>query len=110
MLNSTLYYNAKEEAENYIKEEISSSYSNWYNKNPKITIETPFYSDNEKKPSYIEYKVSCNSNNDCWYIIVNLDWSDTKIPMASFNWKSISEQLMNEKIKIIILIFLNNTQ
>lgn len=80
----TSAYDTKKEAEIFIKEESLSEYSNWYKENPKITKETYFYSDDEKNPSYIEYKVSCNYDKNCWYVIVNLDNSDAKIPMSSF--------------------------
>lgn len=66
----------------------------WKWKEPYISSEKEFFNDNDNKASYIEYKVSCREEKDCWYVIVNIDNSDAKIPMSSSSWKTLSE-LMN---------------
>ncbi len=84
-------------AESFIQEESSDKDSTWYKNDPKITKETPFYSDDDKKASYLEYKISCKNTRDCGFIIVNLDKTDTEIPFASFWWKTLSEQMWSSK-------------
>ncbi len=73
------------EAENYI-EEMRWFWPFW-NNNPRIVLEKPFYSNNDETPSYIEYKVSCDDEVDCGYIMVNIDWTDVSVPVSSYAWK-----------------------
>lgn len=80
-------------AENYLKENSEIEFY-WKWTNPKIVSEKNFFNDNDKKASYIEYKVSCDKEKDCWYIIVNIDNTDVPVPMSSSSWKTISE-IMN---------------
>lgn len=86
------YQRGKELAEKYIKNSLDDEL--WKNNNPQITKETFFYTDNEKKASYIEFKVSCNNKKDCGFIIVNIDWDDVAIPIASPEWIWPSEILL----------------
>lgn len=82
--------NTKEVANKYIQDASTFDYF-WKWKNPKIVSEKLFYSWDENKPSYIEYKVSCDDRKDCWYVMVNLDWTDVDIPEASSVWQTPSE-------------------
>jgi len=83
------------EAENYI-EEMRWFWPFW-NNNPRIVSEKPFYSNNDETPSYIEYKVSCDDEVDCGYIMVNIDWTDVSVPVSSYAWKPPSEVMKEEK-------------
>lgn len=80
-------------AEEYIKQQSLEDFY-WVNKWPYISSEREFFNDNDKQASYIEYKVSCKENKDCWYVIVNIDNSDASIPISSSYWKTLSE-IMN---------------
>lgn len=78
-----------ERSENLAKQYIENSLNddNWINKNPYISWEwRKFYTDDEKNPSYIEFKVSCDNQKDCWFILVNSDWNDVAVPIASTSW------------------------
>ncbi len=86
--------NFREKAEKYIAE-LGDFWPFWKNKNPKIVWQTPFYDSDDDKPSYIEYKVSCDTKKDCWYVLVNIDGSDVDIPMSAFSWETISERMKN---------------
>lgn len=88
-------YESRRVAENYIKE-MENFWPFWKWKKPTIVKETPFYTYDDKNVSYMEYKVSCNDDVDCGFIMVNTDKSDVSIPMSSTTWKSLSEQ-MDEK-------------
>lgn len=79
-------------AEDYLKE-YSKLDHYWIWQNPYISWEKKFYSDSDENPSYIEYKVSCKDTVDCWYIIVNIDESDSPTPMSSSSWKTLSEMM-----------------
>lgn len=39
----------------------------WKGNQPYISKETRFYSDNTDNNIYVEYKVSCKDEKDCWY-------------------------------------------
>lgn len=65
----------------------------WKNLHPIIVGEQVFYTYNNSEPSYVEYKVSCDETKDCGFVLVNLDQSDTKIPISSLNGQTISEKL-----------------
>lgn len=84
--------NFREKAEKYIAE-MAEVDPFWKWENPKIVWQTPFYDSDDNKPSYIEYKVSCNRDTNCWYVLVNLDGSDVDIPESSSVWKAPSEQM-----------------
>lgn len=45
----------------------------------------------------MEYKVSCNNDKDCWFIMVNIDDSDVKVPMSSSTWKTLSEKMWDNE-------------
>lgn len=78
-----------ERSENLAKQYIENSLNddNWINKNPYISWEwKKFYTDDEKNPSYIEFKISCDNQKDCWFILVNSDWNDVAVPIASTSW------------------------
>jgi len=78
-----------ERSENLAKQYIENSLNddNWKGKNPYISWEWKnFYTDDEKNPSYIEFKVSCDNQKDCWFILVNSDWNDVVVPIASSSW------------------------
>ena len=84
--------NFREKAEKYIAE-MAEVDPFWKWENPKIVWQTPFYDSDDNKPSYIEYKVSCNRDTNCWYVLVNLDGSDVDIPESSSVRKAPSEQM-----------------
>ena len=75
------YEKAKELAEQYITNSLEDEM--WKNNNPHITAHKYFYTDSETKASYIEFKVSCDNTKDCWFVLVNIDWDDVAIPIAS---------------------------
>lgn len=75
------YEKAKELAEQYITNSLEDEM--WKNNNPHITAHKYFYTDSETKASYIEFKVSCDNAKDCWFVLVNIDWDDVAIPIAS---------------------------
>ncbi|RAL57692.1 hypothetical protein BLD25_02055 [Candidatus Gracilibacteria bacterium GN02-872] len=84
--------NTKEVANKYIQDASTFDYF-WKGKNPKIVSEKLFYSGDENKPSYIEYKVSCDDRKDCGYVMVNLDGTDVDIPEASSVGQTPSEMM-----------------
>jgi len=72
-------------AKQYIENSLSDE--SWKDNNPYINWEWKyFYTDDEKKPSYIEFKVSCKEEINCWFILVNSDWNDVAVPIASTSW------------------------
>lgn len=86
------YGSALKIANEYI--ENSSFDENWKNNNPKIIEKwRNFYTDSENV-SYIEFKVSCDTVPDCWFIMINYDWDDVSIPISSTNWNTPSEILI----------------
>lgn len=101
---------AKLEAEKYIKLTFTFDLF-WKWKKTHISWEKYFYSADERKPSYIEYKVSCDKQVDCWYVMVNIDWTDSSIPEASSVWKTSSEIMsemscLNKLYKWMVMFFL----
>lgn len=73
----------------------SSFDENWKDHNPQIEWKwKEFHTDDDNKISYIEFKVSCDNNPDCWFIMVNFDWDDVTIPVASTSWNTPSEILL----------------
>ncbi|PZM85034.1 hypothetical protein DLH72_02425 [Candidatus Gracilibacteria bacterium] len=52
-----------------------------------------FSSHDDSKPSYIEYKVSCDKQIDCGYVMVNIDGTDVSIPESSSVGKTSSEMM-----------------
>jgi len=89
------YKLALKKANQYIKESTWDEFWEWHS--PKISWEwTYFYTDKET-PSYIEFKVSCNNNKSCWFIIVNIDGDDVSIPISASSWDSISEVLSTDE-------------
>lgn len=80
----------KEIANSYIEQALEDENWNW--KKPYISEEYPYLSDKDT-PSYIEYKISCDTNVDCGWIIVNIDWDDVSIPVAATYWITNYEML-----------------
>lgn len=78
--------------EEYI-ESVSTFDHFWKWKNPHISSEKSFFSHDDSKPSYIEYKVSCDKQIDCWYVMVNIDWTNSPITESSSIWKTSSEMM-----------------
>ncbi|MDD3793805.1 MAG: C10 family peptidase [Candidatus Gracilibacteria bacterium] len=75
-----------ERSENLAKQYIENSLNddNWKGKNPYISGEgKKFYTDDEKNPSYIEFKISCDNEINCGFILVNSDGNDVVVPIAS---------------------------
>lgn len=92
-INEFNYNNALEIANKYISDSNSLD-DNWKWKNPRIEKEWKYFYTDSDSPSYVEFKVSCDNNSDCWFIMVNFDWDDVSIPMASTSWNTPSEILI----------------
>ncbi len=90
--NEFTYNNALDLANQYIK---NSSYDeNWKDSNPRIENKwVEYHTDDENKVSYIEFKVVCDKEPNCWFIMVNFDWDDVAVPIASTSWNTPSEFL-----------------
>lgn len=85
------YNSAKNIAIYYIQN--SSFDENWNWKNPKISGEWKYFYTDSNNPSYIEFKVSCDNEPNCWFIMVNFDGNDVSIPVSSTSWNTPSEVL-----------------
>ncbi|NDK07811.1 hypothetical protein EOM39_01025 [Candidatus Gracilibacteria bacterium] len=74
----------------------NSSYDeNWKDHNPQIVGKgKEFHTDDDNKVSYIEFKVSCDNNPDCGFVMVNFDGDDVTIPIASTSGNTPSEVLL----------------
>lgn len=92
-VNKFNYESALQIANEYI---FNSSFDeNWKETNPKILEKgKSYYTDSDMTISYIEFKVSCDNNPNCWFIMVNFDWDDVTIPVASTSWNTPSEILV----------------
>ncbi|NDK07693.1 hypothetical protein EOM39_00430 [Candidatus Gracilibacteria bacterium] len=89
------YQKAEGLALQYIKNSIDDE--NWKNNNPKIEGEGKyFYNDNENNPGYIEFKVSCDNNTDCGFVLVNIDGDDVAVPISSTVGNTPSEVVYQE--------------
>ena len=89
--NEFSYGNAKSLANDYI---LNSSFDeNWKWTNPHIDWEWKYFYTDSENPSYVEFKVSCDKTKDCWFIMVNFDWDDVSVPIASTSWNTPSEVL-----------------
>lgn len=89
--NEFTYENAKKIATEYIAN--SSFDENWWEQNPTLAWEGKYFYTESEKPSYIEFKVSCDKNPDCGFIMVNFDGDDVAIPIASTSGNTPSEVL-----------------
>ena len=78
-------------AHQYIENSLSDEAWAW--NNPVISAQSKFYTDDTKKVSYIEYKVSCDSTPDCGFIMMNVDGNDVSVPIASPTGNTPSEIL-----------------
>lgn len=95
---------AKEISPTELSKDIANQYilnslhdENWKDNNPRIVGDgTNYYADKDT-PSYIEYKVSCKKSSDCWFIMVNVDWDDVSIPLAS-TYGSTNYEVLGGKI------------
>lgn len=80
-----IYKKVEKLANQYIKNSLEDE--NWKDKNPYINwLWKYFYTDDDNKSSYIEFKVSCDEEINCGFILVNSDWNDVSVPMASTSW------------------------
>lgn len=86
------YESAKSLASDSI--ENSSFDENWKDWNPHILWEWKYFYTDSTSPSYIEFKVSCDKTPDCWFVMVNYDWDDVSVPIASTSWNTPSEVLL----------------
>lgn len=85
-----IYERSEALAMQYIENSLQDD--NWKNNNPKISWEWKnFYTDDEKNPSYIEFKISCDKIPNCWFILVNVDWDDVAVPISSTSGNTPSE-------------------
>lgn len=85
------YNSAKNIAIDYIQN--SSFDENWNWKNPTISWDGKYFYTDTNNPSYIEFKVSCDNEPNCWFIMVNFDGNDVSIPVSSTSWNTPSEVL-----------------
>ncbi len=80
-----IYEKANDLANTYIYNSINDE--NWKWKNPQIKQKWKYYyTDDENNLSYIEFKVSCEKTANCWFVLVNIDWDDVSVPIASTSW------------------------
>lgn len=87
------YESALQIANEYIAN--SSFDENWKDHNPIIVEKwKEFHTDDDNKTSYVEFKVSCDNNPNCWFVMVNFDWDDVTVPIASTSWNTPSEVLV----------------
>ena len=70
----------EEIAQNYLNNSVTDE--SWTASHPYIAKKHAYYTDADK-PAYIEYKVSCDDNPKCGWIMVNVDGDDVSIPIAS---------------------------
>lgn len=92
-VNKFNYESALQIANEYIAN--SSFDENWKDHNPRIIEKwKDYFTDSDSSISYLEFKVSCDNNPDCWFIMVNFDWDDVIIPIASTSWNTPSEVLI----------------
>jgi len=92
-----VYEKALNLANTYIENSINDD--SWFENNPKIDWKWEYYfTDDDKTPSYIEFKVSCDKEKNCWFILVNIDWDDVSVPIASTSWVWPSEILKHKSI------------
>jgi len=91
--------NAYEEAEKIAQEFITANLWNefWKDEVPTLWEWTPMYME-KNVPSYIEYAVICNTDKECGFILINLDWDDVKVPTLSLSDTSTST-ILAEKSK-----------
>lgn len=85
---------AKSIANEYIKNSFQDE--NWKDKNPRIIWNWVYNYVDSENPSYIEFKIECNENPNCWFIIVNIDGNDVWVPIASTIWAAPSEVLIEK--------------
>jgi len=74
------YNDGKKIAQQYLDSNKNDDF--WKDNSPRLWESTPLYMEKET-PSYFEYSVICDRNIDCGFIIVNVDWDDIDIPVAS---------------------------
>lgn len=89
--NEFTYENAKKIANEYIAN--SRFDENWKDKHPTLVWEGKYFYTDSKNPSYIEFKVTCDTNPDCGFIMVNFDGDDVAIPIAATSGNTPSEVL-----------------
>lgn len=58
-----------------------------------------FFTSDEDKASYIEYKISCDDTKDCGFVMVNVDMSDVLVPISSTVGVWPSEALTSKENK-----------
>lgn len=91
--NEFSYEKAKWLAQEYIDNSLVWD-DNWKTSHPKIAWEGKYFYTDSDSPSYIEFKVSCDTTPDCGFIMVNFDGDDVSIPIASTSWNTPSEILI----------------
>ncbi|MDP2091284.1 MAG: C39 family peptidase [Candidatus Gracilibacteria bacterium] len=85
-----IYDRSEDLAVQYIENSLNDD--NWKDNNPRISGKGKyFYTDDENKPSYIEFKISCDKTPDCGFILVNADGDDVAIPISSTSGNTPSE-------------------
>lgn len=88
-----------EKAENLALQFVENSLEDesWKGNNPRFFSEWKyFYTDDENNPSYIEFKIACDTTPDCWFILVNVDGDDVAVPISSTTWSAPSEVLLTK--------------
>lgn len=100
------YEKALELANQYIKNSLEDE--NWKWQNPTVTDSKYFYTDNENKPAYVEFQVTCDKEKFCWFVLVNIDWDDVAVPIASTIWVGPSGALEAKLNRIVSSSTKNN--
>jgi len=72
--------NGKNIAQQYLESNKNDDF--WKDNSPRLWEATPLYMEKEI-PSYFEYRVVCERNKDCGYIVVNVDGDDVPVPTSS---------------------------
>ena len=88
----------REIAQDYL--DSSTIDESWASSQPYIAEQYAYSTDTEAT-AYIEYKVSCDDNPNCGWIMVNVDGDDVAIPIASTQGAANFELLngkLNDKI------------
>lgn len=80
-----VYEKANNLANTYIDNSINDESWKWNNTQIKEKWKY-YYTDDENNPSYIEFKVSYDKTTNCWFVLVNIDWDDVSVPIASTSW------------------------
>jgi len=77
-----IYEEAEKIAQEFIAKNIDNEY--WRREVPVLWEWILMYTE-KIAPSYIEYSVLCDAEKECWFILINLDGDDVKVPVFSLS-------------------------